>query len=229
MWPNTIEFCRVGKFISFQKSEFKVKLHTNMLKISPSEERRMARPAKDHATPAGSQASKVSKTARQRSYGLSITWTCLQYVLYGYVLWDWQICVRCGEWKVHSQVAKAMKGICFKGWSSPILFQCRSECKIPPGLHAASLCFPCLFSRTGQEWSANSNCCAWLLPWSVVSIVQDLAHTQSCFVCLCHKGSCWFREFWLCSSFGRNLQLDLLAAETTSLSNADFGFQHKHL
>ena len=65
MWPNTTGFCRVGKFTYFQKSEFEVKHHTNMLQISLSEEGRMARPAKDHTTPAGAQARKVSKTARQ--------------------------------------------------------------------------------------------------------------------------------------------------------------------
>jgi len=64
MWPNTAGLHRVGKFTYFQESEFKVKHHTNVLKISLSEERRMARPAKDHATPAGSRARKVSKTAR---------------------------------------------------------------------------------------------------------------------------------------------------------------------
>lgn len=85
MCPNTTGFCRVSKFKYFQKSEFKVKHHTNMLKISQSQEQRMARPAKDHTTPAGFQAKKASKTARQRSYGLSIIWTWLQYILFGVV------------------------------------------------------------------------------------------------------------------------------------------------
>lgn len=173
MCPNTTGFCRVGKFKYFQKLEFKVKHHTNMLKISHSEEQRMAKASQGpcHTSWISGKESQEDCQAKKlwTVHNLDMTavypfWCCL---------WDWQICVWCCAWKV--QVAKAMKGVCFKDWLSLVFFQRRSECKIPPGLQAPSLCFPSLFSRTGQEWSANSNCCAWLLPWSVVSIMQYLA------------------------------------------------------